>query len=158
MKPTTPVEILEEVKRRILAEPKQFVMHTYFASSYRNEVPYFHLQESENEWCEKMMPKDRTIPNCGTAACIAGHILCIREEDKPSEVQLKAGYFIEHKCAEFLGIPQPYCTRLFNLESWEAEYRKRFKEAPIGSLERAQAACDQIDYWIKWMKSRGAIK
>lgn len=149
-------QILEEVKKRILAEPKQFVMASYFSLNLENEIPHtFPSGEAEEKWIETHLPNDISIPNCGTAACIAGHILCIKEEKKPKNAMLEDGFFIEFKVSEFLNVSQVYTNKLFDLYRWPVEFRDKFNAAPIASMERAQVACEMIDWWMKDVESHG---
>lgn len=143
------ITLLEEVKRRILAEPKQFVMHSYFTDNIETELPE-DIRLGFNDELMKLLPTKFEIPNCGTAACIAGHIYSIVKQKNPedSSNEIHAVMNFEEWAANQLGVPYWWARKIFHVANWDYELATLFESAPIGSLERAQIAVKQIDQWI----------
>lgn len=110
--------LLERIKRQIKKEPKQFIMDAYFWSSYR-------------------------IPNCGTAACIAGWAVTFGNNFENPKVacEIFQGYG-EDGGRIALGISRRQAVALFN----ESEWPERFQ----GSRNTlAKRAVKRINHFIK---------
>lgn len=115
------VKLLRQIQRRIKQEPRQFLMHSYF-------------------W---VAPR---IPNCGTAACIAGWAVTLTrtKSHKPADAVLKrnAGLLDVWDVAQKeLGMTDGLSETLFNEESWPSQFKRR------GKL--ADRAIRRIDHLIK---------
>jgi len=123
------IKMLREIKRRILAEPRQFDLHSWF----------FHDPEA--------------IPNCGTSACIAGWAITIAHNTNPEKaselIDAKGGPkdpFLEGEQA--LGITDIQGYRLFLHENWPAPFDDQYQRY-VRPLNKAKVACARIDHFIK---------
>jgi len=95
----------------------------------------------DSEGCDRLW-KDVEVPNCGTAACIAGWAIALQDKVSPSEA---IGALM--KASRYLGIDQEIAEDLFYEYHWDDELLDRWVEAE--SLEeRAQIAAERIDQFI----------
>lgn len=128
------VYLLEQIKMAIEAEPAQFVMARWF-SGPRTIADNYDLP--------------RKIPNCGTAACIAGWAYSIRAERTPAEARdLVMGSAVPLVGAErLLAVSPRQFSRLCHVSGWPEHFREGWmKEATLEG--RARIACDRIDWFI----------
>lgn len=134
--------LLLEVKARILAEPAQFVMERLFMS---NE----HARRLNWEYEDDL---SREIPNCGTAACIAGWTVAVSRQRDPREAEaMSEDAWVE---AEDRLRIWHYASQLFNVTGWPQYLQGEWKRA--GTLEeRARVAAEAIDRFIEMM---GAVE
>lgn len=121
------VELLNKIKERITEEPRQFDMGTWFS------------------------PYSPEIPNCGTAACIAGWALAISYNENPQRANLLAlkegtGYALP--ASRFLGLSYLESTRLFYTNQWPLRFFWAYHEEGISPKEKARIACERIDQFI----------
>lgn len=139
------LRLFERVKKNILKEPKQFFMDGLFGSidglgDFNEDLP------SE-------------IPNCGTAACIAGHALFLNSKKKKiSEVDDPSTHGKLDEAAELLGIVDydgnadtSLAEELFLAYRWDKDLfdkYKRFTEQGKWTA-RAKVAVKAIDRFIK---------
>lgn len=91
--------LLRKVQRKILAEPKQFQMRTWFTSDL-----------------------DHKIPNCGTAACIGGWALVLSRKAKPSALQLIPSPF--ELIREALNLPYWQASLLCVFRQWPVKFQR----------------------------------
>lgn len=127
------VKLLRQVKRQILKEPAQFVMDLFFAQ--KEDIPWTSdLERSE-------------IPNCGTAACIAGWTVALSQKKKPVDAQGLAWDDAE-VASEHLGLDNGQGAELFYTENWPQELRDQFF-ASRTLKGRARVAARRIDAFIK---------
>jgi hypothetical protein len=126
------VELLLKVKEQILKEPAQFQMAWIFTR---------HIVDSYTD-----IDRDK-IPNCGTAACIAGWAISIHRGMTPKQVSdSEIGGWEDAQ--ELLGIGRGWADELFNVERWPTGYKEAWYESD--TLEdRAQVAADRIDDFIR---------
>lgn len=117
-------ELLMEVRQRILDEPRQFDMDVFFESH-------------------------ADIPNCGTAACIAGWAIALSEKTTPKEAKNR-NFSLDYEilAVRALRIDFHQANRLFYVGTWPAEFQSRFRMS-VESDERAQVAAERIDHFIK---------
>ena len=121
-------KLLLRVKAQILAEPKQFIMGTW----YTNFPDIF-----DGDLWEGVK-----VPNCGTAACIAGWIVALH-----NNIKLNKAIGGHGTAAMYLNIRRYEANRLFYVENWPGDLRARWDNAK--SLEeRAQIAAERIDRFI----------
>ena len=114
------IKLLNKVKKAIKTEPKQFQMHSFF----------MHKEE---------------IPNCKTAACIAGHAIAVHKSLTP----LEAKEFIRKNCHSTFYMARKYfelsdreAIKLFHFENWPDQFRKQ-------SSSNVKQAIARIDHFIK---------
>lgn len=126
------VKLFRQIKKRILDEPRQFDMSMFF-----NTDPYM------------------DIPNCGTAACIAGWAITLSKtpDKKPSTASHAyhySGDILDGACKE-LGISPSQGERLFFDLHWPRPYGTEFREQSKQSNKTGQAkvAARFIDEIIK---------
>ena len=129
------VELLRKVQAQILKEPRQFLMELFFYSGprYRDLGP------------------EEVIPNCGTAACIAGWAIAIDRQMTPKEAHEATRYEEgddTRRGAEALRISRKQAETLFFTEYWPGEFRDRYEDDQRPEA-RAKVAADYIDYFIK---------
>jgi|SRR6267142_3990747 len=122
-------ELLLRVKTQIIAEPKQFVMGTWYTK---------HPEGSEGS----KLWEGVIVPNCGTAACIAGWAIALQDRVTPS----KATGAI-YKASQYLDILVEAADDLFHANHWPDDLFDRWEDAQsLG--ERAQIAAERIDRFI----------
>lgn len=123
-------ELLLKVREQILREPRQFVMGTWYTE---------HPMESEDN-DELWMGVE--IPNCGTAACIAGWAISIAEKKSPHKASGTIG-----AASRYLDVKWEDAEDLFYEDHWDDDLQERWENA--SSLdERAQIAAERIDQFI----------
>lgn len=123
------VKLLRRIQEKILAEPRQFNMGSYFLSN--RDIRNFLLPNPE-------------IPNCGTAACIAGWALALASNRKPSECEdSKANMIFSIKV---LDLDIDSGRRLFHFVCWPEVYQLMRAE---GTKKYAEQAVARIDHFIK---------
>ena len=107
------VKLLKRIKEQILAEPAQFVMSTYFSDNVlENDIP-------------------RKIPNCGTAACIAGWACTLDLKITPALASKQA--HVQDKAESLLKLYRGQAERLFLVSYWPEPFCSQ-------SAHRASAA------------------
>lgn len=93
-----------------------------------------------------------TIPNCGTAACIAGWAVTLVKKTNPANCYKGDTW---DAAAEALGLdgrwhsgnlPSTNSGKLFWMDEWPKQYKKDCKE---GSVAFARNAVRRIDHFIK---------
>lgn len=122
------VELLKKVKAAILAEPRQFVMSTWFTRL------------------------DPNIPNCGTAACIAGWALAIAWRETPATARHRTDhrdFEVDIAARHVLGLNECEASDLFFTLSWPNQFRHAWEAVTDNPEKRARVAADYIDYVIK---------
>jgi hypothetical protein len=140
------IPLLRKIQRRIKREPRQFMMSHFFLDN----------------------PEE--IPNCGTAACIAGWAATLSRKANPARVnhQIKevtsrinshypdSSSMTEAVAAEKLGLHRDIARRLFYTNHWPNKFESAWAEASYDGpnhvplyAERAEIACQRIDYFIK---------
>ncbi len=121
------VKLLRRVRDKILKEPLQFEMSQWYT-----------------------LALDHPIPNCGTAACIAGWAIALAEKKSPAACYDTNN--IQGKAMRLLGIEDdPW--KLFAVSSWPIRYQNQFYNT--GSLKvRARIAARRIDAYIKEQLSK----
>lgn len=115
------VKLLRQIQRRIAKEPKQFFMNWFFKT-------------------------DRRIPNCHTAACIAGWALTLtktktkRPSDALKRYGSNGGYF--NPARDALSLSEEEANNLFVEERWPAKFYG-------GPRTLAKRAIARIEHMIK---------
>lgn len=118
------VKLLRQVQKKILAEPAQFEMSQWFTNNTGWE-----------------------IPNCGTAACIAGWTIAVSKKKKPSEFLNAAD--IQNTARKLLGLDfEDDEWALFSVSSWPLKYQNRFYRTQSLKM-RARITVQRIDAYIK---------
>lgn len=127
---------LRWVKKQILSEPKQFLMSDYFANE--EDVQQNSIPDAASK-----------IPNCGTAACIAGWLACKNLGLTPNHARsiessrLLTGFDARAIAGEELQL-NDVDSDLFNVIYWPIKYRHRWDRAKT-PVQRAKVACSLID-------------
>jgi len=131
-------ELLLKVKQKILDEPKQFIMAEWFAKEW-----------NINEQLSNLEPQ-RVVPNCKTAACIAGWTLCISEQLTPDIISRRKGEIFSPflKARQELDISLEQADRLFYTNGWPHILNFKYSNAYTPE-ERANVAAERIDHFIK---------
>jgi hypothetical protein len=145
-------KLLLRVKARILKEPKQFQMYAWFLNN----------------------PTE--IPNCGTAACIAGWVISLGTKHKPVDCALMHKYnedatketriglrnrrfsvtsgdhveAINAQAMKLLDITKEQFVRLAHYHMWPEEFNplKEYRSDIEGTPEFAALAAKRIDHFI----------
>lgn len=133
--PTLNVRLLNRVKRQILKEPKQFQMDSYFDTAG-------HYSDTADK-----------IPNCGTAACIAGWALALDKGITPEQAKGKVLNYrtlTGERADRILGA-RGAGWKLFNDCAWPESFRDEWRR--LTKLKqwkrRAKVAAARIDHFIK---------
>lgn len=130
-RPVVNRDLLLKVKEKILAEPAQFEMEALFKDQSRFRLEIYSAD----------LPRE--VPNCGTAACIAGWAIAVHLGENPNSAE-KNWIRTKISLAELLGISHE-CTCGFEEEdccrSWHGE-SQRFRALcyVFGWPEEKQAA------------------
>lgn len=130
--PKLNVRLLRRIKKHILANPSRFFMGWYVARG----VPRSRHFDLPNSLRFSVLDLPSTVPECGTAACIAGW----------------ANLFTGHKptahrsAAKALGLPND--NGLFSIYEWPCKYRDKYRSAKT-SRARARIAANRIEHLIK---------
>lgn len=132
--PMLNVELLQKVKAAILAHPHDFDMDDWVQPAKTSEV----IEQNES---------------CGTVGCIAGWMVSLERSESLSDLFDKRidGAISIAGIARDLLDPEAYVVyqdELFYVSQWPEKYRRTYRDATTDQ-ERAQAAADYIDYFIK---------
>lgn len=94
-----------------------------------------------------LIDRPRKIPNCGTVACIAGHVLAIANGKSLKETRAKEHAFgVIDRAARRLGVNRQKANRLFYMDEWPKRFRFDRRSSPA---RNAVLAAKRIDYFIK---------
>ena len=126
------VRLLRRVKARILAEPKQFVMDGWVTEYVDDQL-----------FPDDDLPR-KQIPNCGTAACIAGWTVALSDGVKPCDIDRNDD--ISTRARKLIGTET--ATRLFFTPCWPEKFADRWVGAKTFK-GRARVAADRIEHFIK---------
>lgn len=119
------IKLLKQIKRKILAEPKQFYMHAFYSQ----------------------LNGTREVPNCGTAACIAGWAVALSEHITPK--QAKKNYLIPiFKADSLLEISNEQSLKLFYINNWPKDLGEAYHENDNYPTIQAICAAERIDRFI----------
>lgn len=128
------IPLLLQIKEQILKEPLQFRMEAYY-SRYNSGTT--------------------NIPNCRTAACIAGWAIAITQSMTPCDCKNTMSLSdVEMKAADSLELDMNDAWNLFLLESWPKEFRIEYDDTYRGPQtekniqQRALIAARRIDHFI----------
>jgi hypothetical protein len=158
------IELLQKVKAHILEEPKRFNLHYW--GGIIDPSFYGSLGEKIDDYgpddIETAIHKQH--PPCGAVGCIAGNILILAGQIKPTEHYQGIGVykFPENTlelAADALGIDEAQAKRLFFLYEWgrmhqgrtvgwPEPFEDRLYDATPGTLEYAQITAERIDHFI----------
>lgn len=134
-------ELLLKVKEQILKEPLQFIMGNWFQT--KHEI----VQEP--------------IPNCGTAACIAGWAIAIHNQMNPAKAcAAVSNHEFKWHSSEFIAddILDPKgditVSNLFYVDRWPYQLAFDFRNSE-DPVRRAQLAAQAIDMFIADPESFG---
>lgn len=121
-------KLLLKIKSQILKEPKQFQMRYGFACRLLKDVRRFDMGTRRTK-----------IPNCGTAACIAGWGKCIELGLNPAGALLSLSGGLDWKLTE------TQKARLFYFDNWPSKFQRHTCE---GTPAFAKQAALRIDHFI----------
>jgi hypothetical protein len=118
-------KLLRKVKKHILEEPRRFFMSSLLERGTPGQV-------------KRLDDIERPLPDCGTAACIAGWTCVLA--DTP---------IIDRTYAEkVLGISVVQGDKLFFIGGWPELYQRKW-DATKDISRRAQIGKNRIDHFIK---------
>lgn len=126
------IELLLKVKEQILREPRQFNMEHYFFTYEEGYEP-----DTEEE----------KIPNCGTAACIAGWAIAIAYQQNPREANQNLNSYAGPIARDLLELHYMQSERLFHTCDWPKRFKDEYFSANTNQ-ERAEVAARRIDHFI----------
>jgi hypothetical protein len=132
---------LRAIKKQILKEPRQFVMRGLFEC----------LHSTIDEDGYGVNSRQATVPNCGTAACIAGWActLYLRPRLNPAianAITSRSESEPWDDAKRLLRADENQCQWLFLFEHWPPQFKKHRKE---GTAAFARQAAARIEYFIK---------
>jgi len=133
------VPLLLMVREAILKEPKQFIMDHWFSDQTdirKRGTDYRHR------------PNAYEIPNCGTAACIAGWVVTIGNGKTPREIAIQHLLGVKTEACNLLNVDGYDASFLFYVTNWSPHYRKAWK-ATRSPAKRALIAAKVIDNFIR---------
>lgn len=149
------VKLLRRVRDAIKNEPAQFVMGSWFTRelTIQTYISAYSLPAAGS--LRTIGDMNREIPNCGTAACIAGWTLSLAARKTPQKTASSASNSDILTMAEIrLGLqPDDESLSLFILTEWPRAYLEAWNEASTLE-ERAQVAAKRIDAFIKSYQDR----
>ena len=121
------VTLLRKVAAKILEEPKQFDMSWWFLAGRAPGI----------------------IPNCGTAACIAGWGIAIdRKISHEMARRMAANHNVSHEASKAFGLHDRQADCLFSVSRWPERFRKQYKKR-VSPLAKAKVAVARIEHFIK---------
>ncbi len=129
------VKLLRKVKAQILKEPAQFAMTKWFTRDIAQA----------NEFAEVLDIRRRVIPNCGTAACIAGWAVAIHKESNPELVA--RSYYMPYDANDALDLDDDNSHLLYHVARWPRKFLERWRRAR-SMAARARVAADRIEHFI----------
>lgn len=114
------VRLLRRIQKQILKEPRQFYQDAWF-------------ERAEG------------IPNCGTAACIAGWAIALSKKMTPAKA---IGKFKDPSKfgRRLLDLEKEQSEKLFYRENWPSKYGRLYSSSSI--KEKARTAVKRIDRFI----------
>lgn len=131
-------DLLLKAKKAILREPLQFTMGSWFTT------------EPEELW-----GSERDVPNCGTAACIAGWVItCSKPEQDPRQARETVvanriyGENEEKLACTLLGVDRNTAQYLFYTSHWPNDMIVKWGDCETPE-ERAAVAAERIDQFIE---------
>lgn len=110
-------KLLRRIQKQILKEPKQFDMSWWFSTS-----PH--------------------IPNCGTAACVAGWVMALHRGCSPHQASRLEIVDVSSYAQKLLSITPAQAQRLFHAEYWPRRFRRYSANSPKQAVAR-------IEHFIK---------
>lgn len=122
------VKLLRKIERHILEEPRRFMMSRFYAYGQPGQpfvAPYFDLAP--------------TVPECGTAACIAGWANILTGHDRIAD---------SWNAEQLLGLTDEQGQRLFLIGCWPNPFKARYRLAKTPKT-RAKIAAERIEFLIK---------
>ena len=141
-KPKLNVKLLRKIKAHILEEPRRFFMEWYVATG-RPGARRFTSRHAD----AADLPK--TVPPCGTAACIAGWAILLSEKKKADELDYNYSGDTVDIASDLIGLPFGYYPRqLFNNHGWPEPFSSQYKNAKTPRA-RAKIAAERIEHLIK---------
>lgn len=126
-------KLLRRVREQILREPRQFFMDWWTTRDAR----------------AVRLKKGEEIPNCGTAACIAGWAVALSRGKTPKQIA-RLEHIPEIGRKE-LGISDAQAERLFDASpfgEWPGQFRDFWQTAKT-PIQRARIAARRINHFIK---------
>lgn len=142
------IPLLRKIQKQILKEPKQFDMTNWFTQTESK------MRKSGDRFFTEISQHSR-IPNCGTAACIAGWAVAINNRLNPDQASAwassehKNGLYFVGYAAELLGLDDDQGDRLFYEGNWPEEFKFEMGKAYGKASKQAKVACARIDHFIK---------
>lgn len=141
---------LRAVQEKIRNEPRQFLMHSFFSTQLKNDINGVSWRDYivEGKYHSNINSLIK-IPNCGTAACIAGWVVTISmgvNPDKAANSEVCTLSSTAVKAAGILNLKEEEVDRLFYFSQWPKRFRKFDDE---GTEEFAQQAIKRIDHFIE---------
>lgn len=118
--PPEAAKLLRRIKRKIEAEPRQFLMKEWFTTK-------------------------RGIPNCGTAACIRGWGIALEQGKNPRAVD--AATWPQPCALNLLSLPAK--DRLFYTCYWPTGPMDAIAFDKLPPKRRADLACKRIDHFLR---------
>jgi hypothetical protein len=119
------VKLLRKVQKHILEEPRRFLMESLIEKGRPGAV-------------RNLDGIDRPLPDCGTAACIAGWVCVLAQTPQ-----------IDRRDAEaVLGISYKTGDKLFFIGGWPERFQIQWR-ATTDLLKRAQIGKRRIDHFIR---------
>lgn len=128
------VRLLRRVQKHILQEPNRLMMGDYV----------WHDRPGVKVETDGILHR---MPECGTAACIAGWTCLLEKNPKNVDtyVRTRIGKWSD-TAAALLGISKGY-DRLFFVDYWPERFQERFYEAKT-KLQQAKITAKRIDFFI----------
>lgn len=124
MKNKLNVRLLRRIQKQILKEPKQFDMSWWYTPG-------------------------EGVPNCGTAACIAGWAVALDKKINPREAhRLMGASIIPSRAENLLKLSDCQARALFFTSYWPKEFKWKFNNAKT-SRQEAKVAVARIEHLIK---------
>ena len=127
--------LLDRVCEQILKEPKQFQMDAFFATA------------------NGMADTPEVIPNCGTAACIAGWAIALHDGLNPKAANEHLHVNLDYYFAGIMQLPIGDTNNLIYVDQWPDEFQEPFIEATEEQDwdRRAHIAVDRIRHFQEYV-------
>lgn len=135
--PNLNVRLLRRIQKHILEEPRRFFMESVVVAT----TPGSRKWDESASWFTDL---SRTVPPCGTAACIHGWTALLSGKTIQETEDLRFRWS-QNK----LGLSPSYqIDNLFIAEYWPSPFDGRYLSAR-GPKQRAKIACARIDHLIE---------
>jgi hypothetical protein len=122
----------------------------YVIKQIKEEPRRLNMNGWVNKYSEESIKYDKSIPPCGTTACIAGWV-ALKDVDISKLTWIDVDKYMDEAqfiAMDALHIPHAIARTLFYVEDWPSLFRMKYSDA-ITFEERAKITITRINYFIR---------